>query len=158
VIRCGGRQLELLALPQREGRRLLFTTTYYAPPFVRRPAWLARDDEGNFFFVDAAREPGAQGPDYRLYAGPKGALARLEIVGQGHEGDALVLRTGEGRLRLGKGGEAGEELDWLAGGGKRALRSLDPAQHGPLIFSELGVYGGQKLGTVCDAPASLRAP
>jgi hypothetical protein len=150
VIRCGDRQLELQALGLRERRRLLVATTYYAPPFVRKPVGLARDDEGNFFFLDDAREPGQRGPDYRLYAGPKGALARLEIEELGREGDAVLLRTAQGRLRFRREGEAGGQADWLAGGGKRALAWLDTAGQGPMIFGELGVYGGQRLGTVCD--------
>jgi hypothetical protein len=150
VIRCGDQQLELQALPVREGRRLLVATTYYAPPFVRRPVGLARDDEGNFFFLDAAREPGQRGPDYRLYAGPKGALARLEVEELGREGEAVLLRTAEGRLRFRREGEVGGQVDWLAGGGKRALAWLDTAAQAPMIFGELGVYGGQRLGTVCD--------
>ncbi len=156
VIRCGDRQLELQALGLRPGRRQLVAATYYAPPFVRKPVGLARDDEGNFFFLDSAREPGQQGPDYRLYAGPKGALARLEIDELGREGDAVLLRTAQGRLRFRREGEVGGQAAWLAGGGKRALAWLDTAEQAPMIFGELGVYGGQRLGTVCDPLLAAR--
>lgn len=157
VVRCGERERELFPVALREGRRLLVAATYYAPPFVRRPVGLARDDEGDFFFLDAAREPSGRGPDYRLYAGPRGALFRLEIEALEREGDATVLLTAQGRLRLGQGGEASFPVDWLAGGGKRALATLELARHLPMIFGELGVYGGQRLGTVCD-PVPSPAP
>jgi hypothetical protein len=150
VVRCGERELSLHALPRAQGVRLLAAATYYAPPFVRRPVALARDDEGNFFYVDAAREPAAGGPDYRLYAGPKGALARLEIQEIGTEGRSTVLRTSQGRLRLAADGGQGGQADWLADGGRRMLAWLDPAQNAPMVFGELGVYGAEPLGTACD--------
>jgi hypothetical protein len=150
VVRCGDRELTLHALPRAQGVKLLAGATYYAPPFIRRPVALARDDEGNFFYVDAAREPAAGGPDYRLYAGPKGALARLELREIGTEGRSTVLRTRQGRLRVTMDGAQGGQADWLADGGRRMLAWLDPAQNAPMVFGELGVYGAEPMGTACD--------
>ena len=149
LVRCGDQDLTLTALPRAQGVKVLVEATYYAPPFVRRPVALARDDEGNYFYVDAQREPALRGPEYHLYAGPKGALARLEIEEVGSEGRNTVLRTGQGRLRLAGEGERGQ-ADWLADGGRRMLAWLDPARNLPLVFGELGVYGAEPLGTACD--------
>jgi len=162
-VRCGDLETTLPALPRRQGETLLLGATYYAPPFVRAPVGLARDDDGNFFFIDAARGPEERGPegraeargrsehapDYRLYAGPSGALTRQEIENISAEGQALVMRTARGRLRLQREGSSAR-ADWLAEGGRRMLVWLDPAKYQQLIFGELGVYGGQPMGTVCD--------
>jgi hypothetical protein len=156
VVRCGERDLALRALPRRQRGALLLAATYYAPPFVRQPVGLARDGEGNFFFVDAARDPGRGGPDYRLYAGPTGALARQEIEEIGRDGSAMVLRTARGRLRVKPDVAHGKEADWLSDGGRRMLVWMDPVENQQLVFGDLGVYGAQPLGTPCDA--ALRAP
>jgi len=148
-VRCGERERTLVALPRAQGSRLLMEATYYAPPFVRRPVALARDDEGNYFYVDRQREPALRGPEFHLYTGPKGAMARLEIEEVGAEGGSTVLRTSQGRLRLSAEGERGQ-ADWLAEGGRRMLAWLDLARNLPLVFGELGVYGAEPLGTVCD--------
>jgi TolB-like protein len=156
VIRCGHRELPMQALPRKQRTALLLAATYYAPPFVRQPVALARDDEGNFFFVDSARDPGPRGPDYRLYAGPQGALARQEIEDIGKDGAAVVLRTARGRLRVAREGGRGTKIDWLSEGGRRMLIWMDPAENQQLVFGDLGVYGSQPLGTPCDAALGAR--
>jgi hypothetical protein len=156
LVRCGDRVLALRALPRRQAGALLTAATYYAPPFVRRPVALARDGEGNFFFVDSSREPGARGRDFRLYAGPKGALTRQEIEEVGQDGSAVVLRTARGKLRFTEGGGSGVQADWLADGGRRVLAWMDEAENEQLVFGELGVYGAQPLGTPCDAVLRAR--
>jgi hypothetical protein len=155
VIRCGERDVTLRALPRRQRGALLVAATYYSPPFVRQPVALARDGEGSFFFVDAARDPRPRGKDYRLYAGPQGALTRQEIEEIGSEGSSLVLRTARGRLRFGEG-QGGKQADWLAQGGRRMLIWMDPAENQQLVFGELGVYGAQPLGTPCDVALAGR--
>jgi hypothetical protein len=155
VVRCGDRELALRALPRRQRGALLLAATYYAPPFIRQPLALARDGEGNFFFVDEARGTAAGGPDYRLYAGPQGALARQELEEVGKDGSAVVLRTARGRLRI-KEGNPGKQADWLADGGRRMLVWMDPAENQQLVFGDLGVYGAQPFGTPCDAVLGVR--
>jgi hypothetical protein len=153
VIRCGDRDVTLSAVPKKQRNALLVDATYYAPPFVRQPVALARDGEGNFFFVDAARDSQARGQDYRLFAGPNGALTRQEIQQISNDGSGMVLRTARGRLRL-KEGEGGKQADWLAEGGRRMLIWMEPAENQQLVFGELGVYGAQPLGTPCDVALS----
>lgn len=148
---CGGRELPLRTLPAAEAERILASATFYAPRWRREPHLLARDDEGNFFYVDRARA-GAErgGPDYRLYAGPAGKLARLEVASVAPEAGGMILVTASGKLRL-RGGERGAPaVDWLAGGGRRMLRTLDPTRSGPLVYRQLGVYRDDRLGTPCD--------
>jgi hypothetical protein len=149
-IACGDREVIFQAVSREKATALLAAATYYAPPFTRQPVLLARDLEGNYFFVDADREPGAQGRDYHLYAGPQGALSRVELSEVGAEGPATVLSTRSGRLRLAKDAGGRPRVDWLAGGGRRMLEPLDPALNQPLVFGDLGVYSGQAVGGVCE--------
>jgi len=149
-VACADREVVYQAVSRAKATKLLQAATYYAPPFTRQPVVLARDGEGNYFFVDAEREAGARGRDYHLYAGPQGALARVELSEVGAEGPATVLKTRGGRLRLAKDSAGRPKVDWLAGGGRRMLEPMDPALNQPLVFGDLGVYAGQALGGVCE--------
>ena len=148
---CGAREVPLRVLSRGEADPLLASATFYAPRWRREPHLLAQDDEGNYFYVDRAR-PGAEGrgPDYRLYAGPLGKVARLELAGVADGPDGLVLLTASGKLRLGHGAGGAPAVDWLAGGGRRMLRALDPLRNGALVYGQLGVYRSGLFGTPCD--------
>ena len=148
---CGARELPLRILSSGEADRILSSATFYAPRWRREPHLLAQDDEGNFFYVDRARAGTERGgPDYRLYAGPLGKVARLELAGVADGPDGLVLLTASGKLRVGRGADGTPSVDWLAGGGRRMLRALDPARSGALVYHQLGVYEADRLGTPCD--------
>jgi hypothetical protein len=148
---CGAREVPLRTLSRGEADAVLASATFYGPRWRREPHLLAQDDEGNFFYVDRAR-PGAErsGPDYRLYAGPAGKAARIEIASLAEGPDGLVLVTASGKLRLGRSADGAPAVDWLAGGGRRMLRPLDPARSGALVYRQLGVYEPGALGTPCD--------
>ncbi len=148
---CGTRERPLRILSRGEAERVLASATFYGPRWRREPHVLARDDEGNFFYVDRARAGTERGgADYRLYAGPLGKVTRLELADVSEEADGLVLVTASGKLRLGHGRAGAATADWLAGGGRRVLRPLDPARSGALVYRQLGVYEGDRLGTPCD--------
>jgi hypothetical protein len=148
---CGARERPLRTLSRGEAERVLASATFYGPRWRREPHVLARDDEGNFFYVDRARAGTERsGPDYRLYAGPLGKVARLEIANVSEEAGGLVLVTASGKFRLGHDQAGAPTTDWLAGGGRRLLRPLDPARSGALVYRQLGVYKGDHLGTPCD--------
>lgn len=148
---CGGREVPMRALSRGEADVVLASATFYGPRWRREPHLLAEDGEGNFFYVDRARA-GAErgGPDYRLYAGPAGKAARIEIASVAEGPDGFVLVTATGKLRLGRSADGAPVVDWLAGGGRRMLRPLDPARSGALVYRQLGVYEGGGLGTPCD--------
>lgn len=148
---CGAREVPLRALSRKEADGILRGATFYAPRWRREPHVLAQDDEGNFFYVDRARAGvEARGPDYRLFAGPLGKVSRIELAGVADGPDGLVLLTASGKLRLGRGADGSPFVDWLAGGGRRMLRALDPRRNGALVYRQLGVYGAARFGTPCD--------
>jgi hypothetical protein len=61
------------------------------------------------------------------------------------EGDIFATRTGELRLVLDK-----NESYWVKGKARTALKLLPLEDNVRLIYSELGVYAGEPLGTPCD--------
>jgi TolB-like protein len=149
---CGRKEIPFKRVPALEARKILARAELLAPRWRRIPHLLARDDQGTYFLVDGARGPGgepADPPDFRLYVGKKGALARVELEDAIRDDAGLVFLTSGGRLVARQQGRK-YAVEWGAGATRVALTWLDPADHGPLIYRELGVYAGQALGTPCD--------
>lgn len=149
---CGQKEVPFKRVPALEARKILARAEVLAPRWRRIPHLLARDDQGTYFFVDGARDPGgdpADPPDFRLYVGKKGALARIELEDAIRDSAGLVFLTSGGRLVARQQGRK-YAVEWGVGNTRVALTWLDPGDHGALIYRELGVYAGQALGTPCD--------
>jgi hypothetical protein len=149
---CGQREFPFRRVPAMEARKLLSRADLLAPRWRRIPHLLARDDEGTYFYVDGARRADgdpADPPDYRLYVGKKGSLARVELSDAIQDAGGWVFLTTGGRLVARQQGRK-FAVEWGAGNTRIALTWLDPADQGPLIYRDLGVYAGQQLGTACD--------
>jgi len=148
TLTCGKRRILLRTVGPGGIRRVFAEAKFYAPPFRRVPSLLARDDQGSYFLVDAAREPNTgqpeDRPDYRLRFGRKGALAPVELTDTIADGGGLVLVSPSGRL-VQKGGA----VEWIAGSGRTPLTPVEVRDSAPFIYGELGAYGA-KLGTPCD--------
>ncbi|HVO21415.1 MAG TPA: hypothetical protein VMU15_19290 [Anaeromyxobacter sp.] len=152
TLSCGQAEIPMKRVPAMEARRLLGRAELLAPRWRRIPHVLARDDEGLYFYVDGARLPSgeaAEPPDFRLYVGKKGALAPVELQDAIRDSGGLVFLTSGGRLVVRQQGQR-RSAEWGAGSTRIALTWLEPSDHGPLIYRELGVYAGQALGTPCD--------
>jgi hypothetical protein len=152
TLTCGKKEIPLKRVPALEAKKLLARAELLAPRWRRIPHLLARDDQGTYFYVDGERQPDgdpADPPDFRLYVGRKGALARVELTDAIRDSAGLVLLTSGGRLVARQQGQK-YAVEWGAGNTRIALTWLDATEQGPLIYRELGVYAGQTLGTPCD--------
>jgi hypothetical protein len=145
---CGQRKIALRELNDGGKKRILSQAKFYAPPFRRIPHLLARDDQGAYFYVDAARDPfsgrPASRPELRLRYGRKGALAPVEVTDAIDDPGGLILVTTTGRL-VAKGGA----VEWVGPAARAPLTSIDLRDAGGLVYGELGAYG-KRLGTPCD--------
>ena len=148
TLTCGKRTIPLRVVGPGGTKRILSEAKLYAPPFRRIPHLLARDDQGAYFFVDAARDPwsgrAADRQDLRLRYGRKGALAPVELADAISDSGGLVLVGGSGRL-VARGGQ----VEWIGATGRTPLTPLELQAAGPFVYGELGAYGG-RLGTPCD--------
>lgn len=148
TLTCGGRTIALREVSEGGKKRLLEQARFYAPPFRRIPHLLARDDEGAYFYVDAARDPWSGRPagreELRLRYGRKGALAPVELVDTVSDAGGLVLVTASGRL-IARGGS----VEWVGPAARAALTPVDVRDAAGLVYGELGAYG-KRLGTPCD--------
>ena len=131
--------------------------TFYQPRWTRQAYALARDNTGTYYFVDRGREEQFS-KHFRVFVGPRGKLREVPLtnVVSDSEGDVFATKTGSLRLVLNKG-----ESTWLqetkAPGLKETQRTKETRLvHLPvednvrLIYSDLGVYLGERLGTPCD--------
>jgi hypothetical protein len=142
---CGDRRTVFQPTQEERGAAILSTATFKPPRWKHRAYALARDDSGTYYYVDRAREEDIK--DFRLWAGPRGQLKQLQMtnVVSDSEGDIFATRTGELRLVLDK-----HESFWVKGKGRVPLKLLPLEENVRLIYSDLGVYAGEALGTPCD--------
>jgi hypothetical protein len=146
TLECGTRKTAFTPVEAAAAAKLLGEAKWRKPRWKHRAYALARDDEGNYFFVDRQREP-EDSKAFRLYMGPKGKLALMKMtnVVSDSEGDMFATKTGQLRLILGK-----SESTWVHGKIKKKLVLVPVEDNAALIYNELGVYTGQPLGTPCD--------
>lgn len=143
---CGARKTELLPLPSDEQKALLAAATFHGPRWKTEPYSLSRDDKGRYFYVDRPQDPD-QSKRFRLFIGMKGDLklqAMVNVVSDSG-GDIFSTKSGSLRLVLDK-----KEFSWNQGAKKTVLTPLPLAENSELIYTELGVYVGERLGTPCD--------
>jgi hypothetical protein len=143
---CDTRKTELTALPDADGAAMIAAATFTKPLWRHRAFALARDDKGTYFYVDRQREP-EDSLNFRLYSGPRGALKPLKMINvvSDSEGQIFSTKTGDLRLVLDR-----KEAAWVKGKARTSLTPLPIEDNAQLIYTDLGAYTGQRLGTPCD--------
>jgi hypothetical protein len=133
-------------VPKAKVKAVLKGARFLKPRWHRQAYALARDDEGTYYYVDQPREP-KDDTELQLYIGTRGSMAAVEtrVLVRDPEGD--VLGTGGGRLKL---SNERREAEWIQGQERRKLTWLELRPNAPLIYTSLGVYPGERLGTPCD--------
>ncbi len=150
---CRDRVAAFEPVPEAEGREVVARARLLAFRWRRYAHALARDDDGNYFYVDGARtafgDP-AEDRSYRLYVGLRGRLERRELVDSFQDSEGEIFVSSAGKLRLFKGADGRRAAEWQGPAGRTRLTWLDPQVNGALIYEGLGVYRGERLGTPCD--------
>jgi len=145
-VQCEERHTELKEMPSSDGVKVVDNAKFYKSRWKRMAYALARDNTGKYYYVDKLREP-ENNKNFRLWVGPKGTmkLQKMTNVVSDSAGDIFATKTGELRLVLNK-----NESLWQESEKKVKLISLPIDDNHQMIYSELGVYTGEKLGTPCD--------
>lgn len=147
-VQCGTRKTALKVVPAADAQKLLIAASYGPPLLDVTPHALVRDDKGNYYYVDKGNTPETE-RKFRLFVGPKGNLklqAMTNVVSDS-KGQIFTTKMGELRFVVGPGGA---ESMWIAGRKKTRLTAVPVEDNWQLIFTDLGVYGGVRLGTPCD--------
>ena len=135
----------LIQLTAAEAKDFFAHATFLPVLWQRESHFLARDDEGVYYFVDELRkEVGGNG--YRVFVGQKGSLKELPMTNVVSDTAGEIFATKTGELRIVSDGDG--KAYWKRGGKKTDLIVLDLWKNRYLIYRELGIYG--QLGVVCD--------
>jgi len=145
-VQCGKRATELTPVEATEREKILTEAKFHGPLWKYSAYSLARDDKGTYYYVDRPREP-ENSKAFRLFAGPRGSMKPLKMtnVVSDSQGDIFTTKKGELRLVLGK-----KKSVWFSGKSEIELVSLPIEDNVVMIYTDLGVYAGQRLGTPCD--------
>jgi hypothetical protein len=146
TVQCGERATEFKPLEADEQAKVLAAASFFKPLWSQRAYALARDNKGNYYYVDRLREP-ENNKTFRLFAGTRGNLKLLKMtnVVSDSQGDIFTTKKGELRLVLDR-----KKPSWFAGKAETELISLPLEENRIMIYTDLGVYTGQRLGTPCD--------
>jgi hypothetical protein len=151
TVQCGVKDLRTLTQLKADEAKVFFAkATFYPPLWQRQTHFLARDDDGVYYFVDELREEyGGQG--YRVFVGEKGAMKEMGMTNVVEDSGGFIFATKGGSLKIIDKSGDGKKLDtayWVKGGKKVELTVLVPNDNRYLIYRNLGVYNS--IGTVCD--------
>lgn len=162
-VSCPPKTTELSVVPADEAKKIMDAATLYQSKWQRRPHKLARDDTGNYYFVDCARDDteraGGCERDWRLYVGQRGKMKLQQMTNIVHdtEGEIFATKTGELRLVLSDEQKSGDgvlrkdqAMKWVAGKVSSPLINVPVDVNGRMIYTELGIYDRERLGTPCD--------
>lgn len=145
-VECGEKRTVLTRVSDEAARALAGPATFRRSPREYRPYALARDSRGTYYYVDKGRWPENE-KRFRVFAGPRGAMKKLELnnIVSDSEGDIFSTPRGELRLIMDQGMSW-----WIAAKNRVTLTNVPIEANVPMIFNELGVYAGERLGLPCD--------
>jgi hypothetical protein len=148
TVSCGERTVTLNPVEEAQAKTLLKAATFEGSPRKRKAYALARDTEGKYYFVDTGRTP-ETAKSFRLFVGTKGnlKLQKMTNVVSDSEGDIFATKTGSLRMILNK---TPKESSWVVNGKPGKLLLVPVEDNIAMIYNELGVYSGERLGTPCD--------
>ena len=142
---CGDQTEALKALPDADARTILNGAAFHTPLWKYQGHVLARDDEGNYYYVDRLRDE-AGGKGYRIFVGPAGAMKQQTMKNVVSDSVGEIFSTKNGQLRL---ITSNSEATWIKGGVKSTLTPVPVEDNLKLVYGDLGVYPAG-LGTPCD--------
>ena len=155
---CGERKTDLTILGEDAKKTMLLGKATFEPPLHKRaPHHLARDEGGRYFYVDKGATPDTE-KNFRLFVGPKGAMKLQKMTNAVADTEGEIFTTKTGSLRYVT--DRKNPPTWIQGKKKLTLtvvpiegtdeKSGEPINNYQLIYNELGVYLGEKLGNPCD--------
>lgn len=147
-VSCGDREVVMTPVKAEAAAPLVTAASYLRSPRKYRPHALVRDDQGTYYYIDRGYHKGTE-RSFRIFAGPRGSLKPLRMTNavSDSEGDVFATKTGTLRLLLNK-----DAASWVERGKERKLTRVpvDFNRNVAMIYNELGVYIGERLGTPCD--------
>jgi hypothetical protein len=147
-LRCGEKTIPLTVMEHAQGADLLRKAQYQPNPQKYFPYALLRDTKGQYYLVDRGFHEADQ-KSFRVFIGPRGNLKPQKMTNVVADSEGEIFSTKKGDLRLVL--DRNKTSVWIENTKKRLeLRQVPVEENMPLIYNELGVYEGARLGTPCD--------
>jgi hypothetical protein len=146
TLTCGKREIALELLDGDAKGKVLEAASYVPGPHQREAYAMARNRKGVYYYVDRGTTPETR-KDFRVYVGRRGRMKRQQMkdIVSDSEGDIFSTKRGKLRLVLGK-----EQALWIGGRRSTKLLWVPVRSNLKMIYNELGVYLGVRLGVPCD--------
>lgn len=149
TINCDDRSTALKELPADEVKKMLAEATLLKPKWKRRVHALMRDDKGNYYLLD--RADADERRDWRLFVGPRGKMKPAAMTNIVDDSEGQIFSTKSGDLRLVTSTKTETpELKWVEKGKEIRLIDVPLWPNRMMIYTQLGVYDRERLGTPCD--------
>lgn len=145
-LQCGDQAVALTELPAAETKAFVAKATFHGVRWQRQAEAIARDDDGNYWFIDNAREP-RDATAFRMFFGRRGKVKQLEVDDYLGDGGGEVWITPNGKLKLDRRARTAE---WIEKQARTPLVYLDIEDQVAFVYGALGAYRGEQLGTACD--------
>jgi len=146
-VQCGTRVTALVVLDAAEATKMLLAGKFEPNPFQWAPHALARDSRGAYYYVDRGSTPDTE-KSFRVFVGPQGALkehGKASVVSDSR-GETFSTRSGELHFLVGPDASP----MWVHAKVKTKLTQVPVNENLHLVYTDLGVYRGKRLGTPCD--------
>jgi hypothetical protein len=147
AVRCGSRIIPFTLLESEKAQDLVRKASFEPNPQKYVPHALLRDQQGRYYLVDRGFHPSEE-RSFRVFIGPKGGLQQQKMTDIVADSEGEIFATKRGELRLVV--DRAAPSTWIENKKKLELRAVPVTENLPLIYNELGVYTGARLGTPCD--------
>jgi hypothetical protein len=142
---CGDTEVKLTKVADADAKKTLDVAVFKKPLWRRQAQFLARDDQGTYYYVDRLRDEFG-GKGHRIFAGQKGAMKEMPMTNLVSDSKGEIYATKSGELRFITSSNA---ASWVKGKETITLTIVPPEDNIPMIYGDLGIYDGS-LGTPCD--------
>jgi len=143
---CGTIEKTLKLVPGQKAKAVAEKLEVKPPPTPYEPYALARDPRGVYYYVERSTTKG-QERFFRLYVGRLGNLTqqKMKDIVSDSEGEIFSSKAGDLRLVLDK-----SKATWISRKQSLDLKRVPVEKNLHMIYNQLGVYTGVRLGTPCD--------
>ncbi len=151
AIKCRkGRVHHFTPVSQERRSQILRNATFQDEERWKREAYaLARDNRGNYYYVDRFTDAHG-GKNYRVFRGPRGNLKVTKLIDIVDDSDGKIFATQRGKLRLLLDNKRQSEAMWIEGKKQHKLVVLPLIKNRELIYTGLGLYDAELMGTLCE--------
>ncbi len=148
ALRCGERTTPFTLVEPEQSEKLLRAAKLEKNPQKYVPYALLRDTQGNYYLVEKGFHP-EDDKSFRVHVGQKGSLKLQQMKDIVSDSEGQIFSTKKGELRLVV--DRSQSPVWIEGAKKKVeLRVVPITENLQMIYNELGVYSGARLGTPCD--------